>query len=288
VRLVLVVGYDGQVFHGAARQPGLRTVAGSLERAASIVAQSRAVVRLAGRTDAGVHARAQVIAVSFPEDPAVHERLGEAERLAGRLERLAGPGLVVRRVAWGPDGFDPRRFATWRHYLYRLSLARSAWAGAGLRWTVGPLDVELLAQALAGVRGELDATALCRAGADGGYRRTVHAARVWVRGGGLVDVSVVGSSFCHEFVRRLVGNAVAVAAGRRSLAAWREAIDTGRRDVLSQVAPPWALTLWRVGFDAEWRWSEARLVQLGFERDAAELDPREEPTAWWSAGGSSS
>jgi hypothetical protein len=43
-----------------------------------------------------------------------------------------------------------------------------------------------------------------------------------------------------------------------------------------------------VGFDAEWRWSEARLVQLGFERDAAELDPREEPTTWWSAGGSSS
>ncbi len=281
--LALVVAYDGRLFAGAAVQPSLPTVAGRLEGALATVLQRSVRLRLAGRTDAGVHARAQVLVTAT--DDGERQQLGSGPRLARRLERLAGPGIWVRAAHVGDGEVDLRRVVRWRHYRYEL-LARQGtevppWSER--RWAVGSLDVHTLAGVLATLRGELDATGLCRAHADGGYRRRIFSTRVWIRPQGVIEVSVVGASCCHELVRRAVGNAVAVAQGRLSAAAFVEALGAGDRATLRFVAPPGGLTLWRIGFDEHWEWSEERLALLGAERDSLELDSREEPASWWDA-----
>lgn len=280
--LGLVVAYDGRAFSGAASQPGRLTVAGALEGALGTVVGLPVKAVLAGRTDAGVHARAQVVGVEL--DEAAVARLGPLDRLGRRLERLARVPLWVRGVGFAPAGFDPRRSARWRHYVYRL-VQRPRDPLLAFGWPVGPLEVHRLASMLASLRGPIDATGLCRARADGGYAREVLSARAWVRGADEVLVSVLGVSFCHQFVRRAVGNAVAAATGRLALEDWERGVREGRRELLPYVAPPEGLALWRVGYESAWTWSEELLVERGLEADWAVLDRREGPAGWSERAG---
>src|SRR5690349_14737985 len=106
-RFRLTLAYDGTDFHGWAAQPGLRTVCGELARALELPA---AAIVVAGRTDAGVHAAANV--ASFDAD-----RLLVLPALARRLPR----DLAVLAGAPAADGFDARADARSRAYLYRLN-----------------------------------------------------------------------------------------------------------------------------------------------------------------------
>src|SRR6266540_3335311 len=112
-RLRLAVAYDGGPFSGFARQPGRRTVQGELERALSELAGAPVETVCAGRTDAGVHARGQVVHADLPDrlDP------GRVRRI---LNAVAGPAIVVRQAAWAPEGFDARFSARRRTYVYRI------------------------------------------------------------------------------------------------------------------------------------------------------------------------
>src|SRR6266540_1571826 len=150
-RLRLVVAYDGGPFSGFARQPGRRTVQGELERALSELAGAPVETVCAGRTDAGVHARGQVVHADLPDrlDP------GRVRRI---LNAVAGPAIVVRQAAWAPEGFDARFSARRRTYVYRIDdsggpdpLTR----GYVLAWP-RPLDLERMRSAAAPLAGELD------------------------------------------------------------------------------------------------------------------------------------
>src|SRR6266511_917827 len=143
-RLRLVVAYDGGPFSGFARQPGRRTVQGELERALSELAGAPVETVCAGRTDAGVHARGQVVHADLPDrlDP------GRVRRI---LNAVAGPAIVVRQAAWAPEGFDARFSARRRTYVYRIDdsggpdpLTR----GYVLAWP-RPLDLERMRSAAA-------------------------------------------------------------------------------------------------------------------------------------------
>src|SRR6266511_3374413 len=147
-RLRLVVAYDGGPFSGFARQPGRRTVQGELERALSELAGAPVETVCAGRTDAGVHARGQVVHADLPDrlDP------GRVRRI---LNAVAGPAIVVRQAAWAPEGFDARFSARRRTYVYRIDdsggpdpLTR----GYVLAWP-RPLDLERMRSAAAGCGG---------------------------------------------------------------------------------------------------------------------------------------
>src|SRR5690349_16019470 len=126
LRIRLDLGYDGTDFSGWAAQPGLRTVEGELSAALTTVLRADRPVRLtvAGRTDAGVHARGQV--AHLDAEPAAWAALpGRSDRTAeaAALSRLRGilPGdLSVRAVTAAPPGFDARFSALRRRYLYRL------------------------------------------------------------------------------------------------------------------------------------------------------------------------
>lgn len=228
MRLRLDLGYDGSAFAGWARQPGQRTVQEVLEAALVLVLrlEDAASVRCAGRTDAGVHARGQVVHVDVPGAAYARHREVLAHRVAGVLPADVG----LRALAPAPPGFDARFSALWRRYAYRVSDAP---------YGVDPLrrhdvlayrralDVERLGDASALLLGRHDFAAFCRRRRGATTVRTLLELG-WARGSaGLVEATVVGDAFCHNMVRSLVGALLAVGDGRRPVD-WPARVLVGR------------------------------------------------------------
>ncbi len=250
LRLRLDVAYDGGGFAGWAAQPGLRTVQGTIEAAVALVlrlpAEGPGSVRLtvAGRTDAGVHARGQVCHVDL--------RLVDVEPalLGHRLRRVLPADVVVRRVSHAPDGFDARFSALWRRYAYRVCDDPSAMDPLRRHDVVGwprVLDESAMNTAASGLLGEHDFSAFCkrRQGAT-----TVRRLRElsWIRTGGVLVCRVVADAFCHSMVRCLVGCLVAVGEGRQAESWPKEVLAAGVRDPRVQVVAPHGLTLEEVRY----------------------------------------
>jgi tRNA pseudouridine38-40 synthase len=167
----LVVAYDGSGFHGFADQPGVATVAGALAAALARAARLTGPPPLvcAGRTDAGVHARGQVVHVDLPDPLPTLRRGGgartmEAADLARALNRQLAPAVVVRRAEPAAGGFDARRSAVSRAYRYLI------WSApvpdpllAPFAWHVSdPLDLRRMEAASDTLVGEHDFRAFCR------------------------------------------------------------------------------------------------------------------------------
>jgi tRNA pseudouridine38-40 synthase len=254
VRLRLDLGYDGTAFAGWATQPGLRTVQSEVEAALATVLRLPAVrATCAGRTDAGVHARGQVVHVDVPAAAYDAQRDDRAlgRRLAGVLPRDIG----VRAVRRAPEGFDARFSALWRRYAYRVSdnpfgpdPLRRHDVFAHRR----PLDVDAMHDAARALLGEHDFAAFCRQRPGATTVRTLLELR-WAREDELVVATVLADAFCHSMVRALVGASLAVGEGRRDVT-WPAQVLAGRErlpDVL--VAAAHGLTLEEVRYpeDAE-------------------------------------
>jgi tRNA pseudouridine38-40 synthase len=252
VRLRLDLGYDGTAFAGWAVQPGQRTVQAEVEAALATVLRLPSVrVTCAGRTDAGVHARGQVVHVDVPSE--AYEAQGDDHALHALGRRLAGVlpiDIGVRAVRRAPDGFDARFSPLWRRYAYRVS--DDAFGPDPLRRHDvlshrRTLDVEAMNQAARGLEGEHDFAAYCRQRAGATTLRTLLELR-WVREDDLVVATVMADAFCHSMVRALVGASLAVGEGRRD-AGWPAQVLAGRQrvpDVL--VAPAHGLTLEEVRY----------------------------------------
>ncbi|HEX3708169.1 MAG TPA: tRNA pseudouridine(38-40) synthase TruA [Mycobacteriales bacterium] len=247
VRLRLDLSYDGTDFSGWARQPGLRTVQETIESALMTVLQLAGPpsLRVAGRTDAGVHATGQVahVDVAGPVDPEVLQR-----RLAGVLP----PDIVATAVAVAAPGFDARFAATGRRYRYRiadgpLDPLRRHDTVAGKR----PLDVAAMHRAAQGLVGLRDFAAYCRPREGATTVRTLHALDVTRDAGGTVVISAHADAFCHNQVRSMVGALLAVGEGRRPVGWPTEILHSGVRDPGVTVAPPHGLTLIAVDYPSD-------------------------------------
>jgi tRNA pseudouridine38-40 synthase len=238
-----VIEYDGTAFAGSQVQPNARTVQGELEEALNRLIGERTQVRLAGRTDAGVHATGQVAAFCL-------SRLGRAEmgwpELRRRLNAVLPPDLAVRSLRPASSGFDPRRDALWRVYRYRI-LANGARRPAHRYRTLeidDRLDVDAMRAAAERMVGQRDYGSL---GSDAHGRTVRHLAEVRVtRRGDLVEVRVTANAFLRRMVRSIV--AILLAAGRGRIAP--DDVDrllAGRSRALDgRAAPARGLTLERV------------------------------------------
>jgi tRNA pseudouridine38-40 synthase len=237
------IEYDGTAFAGSQVQPNARTVQGELEEALNRLIGERTRVRLAGRTDAGVHATGQVAAFCIPR------RIGVEGGLPGLRRRLNGalpPDLAVRSLRVAPAGFDPRRDARWRVYRYRVRMNGSKYPLERHRTHEidDRLDVTAMGAAAARMVGERDFASL---GAAGHGLTVRHLAEVRVtRRGDLVEVRVTANAFLRRMVRSIV--AILLAVGRERLAV--EEVDRllagSGRALHGRAAPAKGLTLERV------------------------------------------
>lgn len=271
MRLRLDLSYDGTQFHGWAAQPGLRTVQGVLEEWIGRVLrlpQPPSLV-VAGRTDAGVHARGQVCHLDLPDE------LGTdiTATLHRRLYRVLPHDIAISRVSVAPEGFDARFSAIWRRYCYRL-VDESVTPDPLLRGHVtrvrGQINVDTInvaSQLLLGLR---DFAAFCKPREGATTIRELRELNATRRADGVIEVHLLADAFCHSMVRSLVGALSAVGGGQRNLA-WLETVAaTSRRHGEVLVMPAHGLTLEEVGYPADdqlaTRAEQARAVRVLEER----------------------
>jgi tRNA pseudouridine38-40 synthase len=256
VRLRIDCAYDGADFSGWATQPGRRTVQATLETAlATALRVPQVRVTVAGRTDAGVHARGQVAHVDV--DPEVVAASGgrsaepPLDALARRVDGILPPDVRVRRVLEAPAGFDARFSATWRRYAYRIADARELAdplvRGHVLTWG-RRLDLDAMNEASTPLVGLQDFASFCKQREGATTVRTL-LDLAWRRDdAGLAVGTVRADAFCHNMVRSLVGCLIAVGEGRRPTTWPAEVMAGRRRDQGVRVAHAHGLTLEEVGY----------------------------------------
>jgi tRNA pseudouridine38-40 synthase len=252
VRVRLDLSYDGKEFSGWARQATRRTVQGEIEDALRTVTRSSVTYGLtvAGRTDAGVHARGQVAHVDLPEDLWAEHREKLLRRLAGRLPH----DVRVWKVAEAPPGFNARFAAVWRRYAYRVT-DNPGGVDPLLRghvlWHDWELNVHAMNAASAGLLGEHDFAAYCKRREGATTIRTLQKLE-WVRdAGGIITGTVRADAFCHNMVRSLVGALLFVGDGHRGVEWPAKVLAAGVRDSAVHVVRPHGLTLEEVGYPVD-------------------------------------
>ncbi|KTS56610.1 pseudouridine synthase [Microbacterium testaceum] len=283
MRLRLDISYDGTHFRGWARQPGLRTVQGTLEDALARILGGDPRLVVAGRTDAGVHASGQVAHLDLDDHQMARlprrRREGDEDdavaALAGRVRGVLGayPDVTVHRTTLAPAGFDARFSAVWRRYTYRVADANSGYDPLKrLRTTTvnAPLDVEAMHIAAQRLIGLHDFAAYCKAREEATTIRTL-LEYDWRRGDdGILVANVRADAFCHSMVRALVGACVAVGEGRLDVEDVVRIRDDGRRTPDTKVLAARGLVLSQVGYPAD-DLLASRAEQTRNRRDADDI-----------------
>lgn len=274
VRVRVDLSYDGGPFVGWARQPGRETVQGSVEAALAMLLRQQVRTVVAGRTDAGVHARGQVLHFDVglqdwvrlgggrPDEAAgvLKRRLtGVLARVLGTQRRQRGlpeiPGaIVVRGVREAPAGFDARFSAVARRYTYRIH------DGAGAHdpltrhctwWVKEQLDVAAMQEAVAALPGLQDFLSFCKPRVGATTVRDVRDVQVTRSADGVIELQIEADAFCHNMVRSIVGAAVRVGRGERPVTWMAQRVGERQRSSDMLLAPPQGLVLEQVIYPEE-------------------------------------
>ncbi|SIS71166.1 tRNA pseudouridine(38-40) synthase TruA [Alicyclobacillus vulcanalis] len=242
-RIRLVLGYDGSGFHGFARQEGLRTVQGVLEDVLLRMLGTEIPVEGSGRTDRGVHARAQVVHFDLPYGPPV-------ERMVHVLRRRLPADILPRAADEVDEAFHARFSVVRKTYRYTLDLAPlPSLYWYKFSWHVPePLDLDAMKEAAKHLLGEHDFTSFCAAEAP--QRDKVRRLdRVdFRRDGSRLHVEFEGNGFLQYMVRILVGTLVKVGRGKESPDRIPDILEARDRRLAGETAPPHGLCLWNVEY----------------------------------------
>jgi len=241
----LTLEYDGSEFAGWQVQPGeSRTVQGVLEEALARVTGETVRVTGAGRTDAGVHAEAQVANVR------VETALG-ADTLRRALNGVLPRDVAVRSLEEAPEGFHARRDARRKHYRYRIwnGPAPSPLRRGRFLRVEAPLDRIAMQCAADACVGRHDFTSLRASRSDARTSvRTLERVTVGEPSPGEIEIEVVGEGFLRHMVRILVGTLVEVGRGRRAPHSMAGVLAARDRAAAGPTAPGRGLTLERVDY----------------------------------------
>ncbi|MCQ3809420.1 MAG: tRNA pseudouridine(38-40) synthase TruA [Acidimicrobiia bacterium] len=248
MRVRATVAYHGGSFHGFAINRGVRTIGGDLTEALTRYLQQPVELTCAGRTDTGVHARAQVVSFDAPDDA---DLLG----MRTAVNRMLAPAIAIRSADAAPEGFDARFDAASRTYRYTVLnqevpdpfLASTAWH------YYRPLNVDAMNAAAAAIVGKHDFSSFCRRQhtADGNEKsrvRVVHRATWSAADEALLRFEIEASSFCHRMVRSITGALVDIGAARLPPEAMAAILAAKDRSEVPNLAPPHGLCLWSVTY----------------------------------------
>lgn len=277
-RIRLDLAYDGNAYKGWAHQPGLRTVEGELRDALATIIRREVPVVVAGRTDAGVHARGQVVHLDL--ELAEWERLARdreiapatamVRRLNGVLRRAEG-AVVVFSARLVPEEFDARFSALTRTYTYRIAdrldrrdpLRRhdTAWIEASRKYArggqepvqldAGLMDAGLMDAEATSVLGLHDFGSFCRPRERGTTIRELTDFRITRDEDEVITARITADAFCHHMVRALIGGCLDVGEGRREPGWLLARLQEPSWDENVRLAPPQGLVLERVDYPAE-------------------------------------
>ncbi len=244
----LIVQYDGSCFSGWQLQPGARTIQGVLEKAIGKVCGGRPIrLYVAGRTDAGAHARAQV--ASF-RSPCKRPMRAWVEG----LNKLLPDDLAVIEADEVPANFDPRRWAHSKRYVYRVwngptrspLVCRHAWE------VFQPLDLSVMSKAASLLVGEHDFASFQAAGCAAETTiRVMERLTVQGRPGAEVLIEAKASAFLRYMVRNIAGTLVDVGLHRRDPNGMIELLSARDRLLAGPTAPAKGLTLEEVYYEKD-------------------------------------
>lgn len=235
----LVVAYVGTKFHGWQRQDGDRTVQEVLENALTVIAGEPVRVRGAGRTDSGVHARAQVVSTTFTARV-------RPERIVRALGSQLPDDVSVVRADEMPEGFDAKRDSIGKRYVYRVH--NEVWSDpfcGATSWHVRErLDVANMQRAASLFVGEQDFESFRSTHCDAVHaRRYLWRSAVSKHEHGAIEYEVRGNAFCRYMVRCLAGTLVDVGRGRFTVDDVARILAGKDRTQAGMTAPPEGLTL---------------------------------------------
>lgn len=262
IRIRIDLAYNGTDFVGWATQPNLRSVQGLLEEALERLTRQPCRVTVAGRTDAGVHSRGQVVHVDLPIErwngfPGRSDRT-PGKALVEKLNALLPRDIVVYGAVEAPQGFDARFSALYRRYNYRIAdqiSLRDPLTADYVYWQRYPLDVALMQAAAAPLTGLRDFAAYCKPRPGASTIRELKEF-TWERvtdgpDAGLVRATIVADAFCHNMVRALVGASIDVGQGLKPVEWPAQMLASKSRVNSSAVVAPNGLTLEHVEYPAD-------------------------------------
>jgi len=241
-RFICTISYDGTLFSGYQVQPNKRTVQSEIEAVLTKLHKGSPIrITASGRTDAGVHARGQVIhfdsPLQIPED-----------RWVKALHSLLPDDIAVQRVEKAPPGFHARFDASGKEYRYFVNLADSKDPFTRhYQYQYGyPLDIVQMKAAAAYLVGTHDFTSFCSAKTEVEDRvRTISMITI-ERDGDLLTFRFAGNGFLYNMVRILVGTLLETGRGLRQPSDMESILAGKDRSLAGKTAAAHGLYLWEV------------------------------------------
>jgi tRNA pseudouridine38-40 synthase len=244
-RIILIVEYDGTDYHGSQLQANAPTIQGELEKALKKLTGERIRITTASRTDAGVHARGQV--VCFDTAAAL-----PLKSFIDGLNHYLPPDIAVQQAFTTEEPFDVRRRAVSREYRYSIlnSPARSPLRQGHSYRVTGDLDIAAMQRACQALIGRHDFASFVSSVETARQKRTVRdvfKAEI-TRDGEMIFFDIVANSFLPHQVRNIAGSLIKVGQGKMTVDEFYGIVKAGTPGLARPTAPAEGLCLVRVNY----------------------------------------
>lgn len=245
IKVVLIIEYDGTDYHGSQYQKNAPTVQEEIEKALKKLTGKQIRIKMASRTDAGVHAAGQ--AASFVTDSAL-----PVESYIDGLNHFLPEDISVREVFTADTAFDVRRGATSREYRYTIlnSQTRSPIRNRFTCRVPGKLDVKAMNRACKALAGKHDLSSFVSSEETAARKNTVRNIQKveFKQEDDLIHFDIVADSFLPHQVRNTIGSLIKVGQGKMTVKEFKNMIDAKTPGLAGPTAPPSGLCLVRVNY----------------------------------------